>query len=69
MLNFTHTTFNYGSFSTLYDWTNTTSGIINGDILGWNNVGINPLNTTEINYSIVGVDDYYLRENYRIGLD
>ncbi len=68
-LEFVDSSFAYGSFNTLYNWTNSTSGIYNGDILGWDYVVIDVSNGFEINYSVVGVDDYYLRENYRIFLE
>ncbi|MDA3855947.1 MAG: DUF2341 domain-containing protein [Candidatus Woesearchaeota archaeon] len=65
IIDFVDNSFNYGSFGTLYDWENITSGLsYNGTVLGWElNLEFN--NT----YSVVGVDDYYLGNYFVVGVD
>lgn len=68
-IDFVESKFNYGSFNILYNWTNTTTGFYDGKILGWT---LNlPANTNQrINYSITkNMDDYYLLDEFVIGLD
>lgn len=61
-LDFVHNTFTAGSFTPNFNFSNVTSTLpINGTIYGWE------FNSTqEINYSISGIGDYNLDENYVI---
>lgn len=61
---------NSGSFSTIYDFLNLTSGSnFNGDIFGWD-INLNSYESTQINYSITkNTPDYNLLDEFIIGLD
>ncbi len=69
LFEFSDSSFNYGSFNIPFNITNSTNGIYyNGNILGWH-LNFNNNSSQEINYSIAGINDYYLKKNYIIGLD
>ncbi|MCA9459333.1 MAG: hypothetical protein KC550_02180 [Nanoarchaeota archaeon] len=68
LIDFVDETFNYGSFNYLYNLSNTTSGFYSGKILLWN-LSLMPYEKRKINYSISGIGDYKLANNYIFGLD
>lgn len=59
VIDFAQNKFNYGSFSSFYDWINVT---VDGDILGWDDQSF-------ISYSITSSDDYSLLDEYIVGLE
>lgn len=63
---YTHNTTTAGSWSPLYDITNTTYLLFPGKIYGWD---YNLTSNQSINYSITGVNDYKLEKNYIVGLE
>ena len=69
ILDFVNNDFNYGSFTKLYDNTNSSSGIYTGTIILWDWLFIDKLETNNINYSIAGISDYNLLDEFIIGLN
>lgn len=62
-------TFAAGSYTPVFDIRNETFGpLYVGNVTGWD-ITLPANTTTEINYSIVGIQDYKLSENYRVGLE
>ncbi len=57
-----------GSFSPTFTFVNITNGpTYIGKIYAWN-LSINPNSTYEVNYSIAGINNYHIGENYIIGI-
>ena len=68
LFDFVDNSFTYGSFNYLYNSSSAITGKYSGDLLTWN-LSLNNLSTIEINYSISGIGDYKLRNNYLLGLN
>jgi len=65
ILDFVYNTFISGSFSPMYWFSNTTS---QGEIYAWNQSLVN-VSLDNVSYSVSGVEDYKMRENYVIGVE
>ncbi len=69
LLDFASKNFNYGSFNVIFDWFNNILGsVFEGTSLGWN-LSLTGNEIFFINYSLAGVDDYNLVNNFVVGLD
>jgi hypothetical protein len=68
VMNYVDSDVSSGSYSVIYDWINVTIGYYVGDILGWDLI-VPQLVSREINYSVSGIDDYYLGREFMVGLD
>lgn len=69
ILDFMEENFNSGSFTPSYDFINNITGpYYFGNLHGWN-VTFTPISNTSMNYSITGIGDYNLIDNYIVSLE
>ena len=68
VIDFVDTSFNPGSFSPSFDFSNETFSPYPGDIYVWN-LTVPKLSSTKISYATLGISDYELLNNYMLALE